>query len=136
MQKCSIDKLDELIAQVAKGKDAVKFDDIKPLINQYFGMYFPGQKMPEGLHLELTDKDVKDLEKAFNRQYPNGKYKSGRIMSPVIIRTFNSKCAISWTTGGHTAMPVLTTAYGKSADMFTGLIDNTDVAKKLKEVVR
>jgi len=136
LQKCSIDKLDELLAQIANGKDKVVFDDVKGLINQYFGMYFPGQKMPEGLHFELNDKEVKELEKAFNRQYPNGKYKKGRIMSPGIIRCFNAKCSLSWTTGGHTAMPVLTSAYGKKAEMFTGLLDNTEISRKLKQVVR
>jgi alkaline phosphatase len=42
---------------------------------------------------------------------------------------------VGWTSGGHTAMPVLTTSYGVEAKTFTGYYENTDIAKKLKSLL-
>lgn len=48
----------------------------------------------------------------------------------------NAKAGVGWTSGAHTALPVLTTSYGKKADVFTGFIDNTDIANRLKTLVK
>jgi alkaline phosphatase len=48
----------------------------------------------------------------------------------------SGKAGIGWTTGSHTALPVLTTSKGAKAELFTGFIDNTDIAKKLKSVLK
>ena len=45
------------------------------------------------------------------------------------------KAGIGWTSGAHTALPVLTTSWGKGSENFTGFIENTDIAKKLKAVL-
>ena len=42
------------------------------------------------------------------------------------------KCGIGWSSGAHTAMPVLTTAKGRCAEKFSGFIENTDIAKAMK----
>jgi len=49
---------------------------------------------------------------------------------------FSHKCGIGWTSGAHTALPVLTTAKGPGAARFSGFIDNTDLAKRLKALVK
>ncbi|TYK64570.1 alkaline phosphatase [Colwellia echini] len=36
-----------------------------------------------------------------------------------------------WTTGGHTGIDVPVFAFGKQSELFTGQIDNTDIAKKI-----
>lgn len=41
---------------------------------------------------------------------------------------------LGWSTIHHTAMPVLTTAQGVGAENFTGFIENTDLAKRLKAI--
>ena len=46
----------------------------------------------------------------------------------------NAKAGIGWTSGSHTALPVLTTSSGVGAEIFTGFLDNTDIAKKLKSI--
>lgn len=40
-----------------------------------------------------------------------------------------------WTTGGHTATMVAVMAYGPGAHLFSGIYDNTDVYKKIKELM-
>ena len=49
---------------------------------------------------------------------------------------FSHKCGIGWTSGAHTALPVLTTAKGPGATRFVGFIDNTDLAKILKDLMK
>ena len=46
----------------------------------------------------------------------------------------NEKAGIGWTSGSHTALPVLTTSTGVKAELFTGFIDNTDISKKMKSI--
>ena len=45
------------------------------------------------------------------------------------------KAGIGWTSGSHTALPVLTTAIGAGAENFTGFIDNTDISRKIKDLL-
>ena len=136
LQKCSIDSLTAQIQALGKAKENVVFEDIVPLINKNFSMYLPDGKLPTTKHLVLTKSEVAKLKKAFERQFPKGKLGKGRPLAVEIIRCFNTKSSLAWSTGGHTAMPVLTTAYGKNASVFSNLIDNTDIAKILKQAVR
>ena len=84
----------------------------------------------------LSKNEVDRLKNAFNSQFPNGKYKAGRILTAEVIKIFDNKCSLAWTTGAHTALPVLTTAWGSGSEVFSGMIDNTDIAKFLKQAVR
>ena len=134
-QKCSIGVLGNKIADLGK-KDAADFAAVKKLINENFNMYFADDKDQPADALKLTDAEVKELAAAFERQFPKGKFKKGSVLAREIIRIFNRKCGLAWSSGNHTALPVLTTAYGAQSEMFTGMIDNTDISKKLKQAVR
>ena len=49
------------------------------------------------------------------------------------VKSGNMKCdalGISWSTGGHSAMPVPVYAFGPKADIFAGTYDNTEVPRK------
>lgn len=43
---------------------------------------------------------------------------------------------VTWTTGGHTSIPVPLFAYGPGAERFTGFMDNTDVPKTIAALLR
>jgi alkaline phosphatase len=45
------------------------------------------------------------------------------------------KAGVGWTTGNHTAQPVLTTCIGPGSELFAGFIDNTDISLKLKSLL-
>ena len=47
----------------------------------------------------------------------------------------NKHSHTGWTTHGHNAVNVETFAYGKGAEKFRGFMDNTDIAKKIFEVL-
>jgi len=55
-----------------------------------------------------------------------------RVVATEII---NRRSHTGWSTHGHTAVDVQTFAYGKGSQKFKGFMDNTDIAKKLFEVL-
>ena len=63
-------------------------------------------------------------------------YKDKKNFFRTLLHVFDNKAGVAWTSGAHTALPVNTTAAGKGAENFNGAIDNTDIAKLLKQAVR
>ena len=92
--------------------------------------------------MNLTEKEMAEFEKAFNsdvrlyranmtddKAYDGVKrYILGSTLSKILAR----KAGVAWSTGGHTAQKVLTTAKGCKAEIFNEPMDNTDIAKKIK----
>jgi alkaline phosphatase len=58
-----------------------------------------------------------------------------RKIRKVVNDIINGHSNTGWTTHGHTAVDVETFAYGKGSDKFSGFIDNTDIAKKIFEIL-
>ncbi|HLR51469.1 MAG TPA: alkaline phosphatase [Candidatus Avamphibacillus sp.] len=48
-----------------------------------------------------------------------------------ISKVFNERAGFGFTTGGHTGEDVPVYAYGPKSDVFSGLIDNTDIANEV-----
>ncbi|MCQ2367885.1 MAG: alkaline phosphatase [Kiritimatiellae bacterium] len=109
-QKCSADYLTEQIRS-GKFKD---FNECFAFLKENFGM---------------EDKDRGELESAWNRD------RNGALPTAVKLLV-SHKSGLAWTSNTHTALPVLTTAMGRNADKFIGFMDNTDIARILKEIVR
>jgi alkaline phosphatase len=61
--------------------------------------------------------------------------KKDKKIRKLINDIINKHSNTGWTTHGHTAVDVETFAYGKSSKKFKGFLDNTDIAKKLFEVL-
>ncbi|MCI6288832.1 MAG: alkaline phosphatase [Lentisphaeria bacterium] len=118
-QKCSVGKFKQKLAAVQKANPAFSFEDAKKMLTADFGFQFSG-KGP----MVLSAKEIAQLEKAFKN---NNLGNEARIV-------MNAKAGIGWTSGSHTALPVLTTSSGVGAEIFTGFLDNTDIAKKLKSL--
>ncbi|WP_188455151.1 alkaline phosphatase [Virgibacillus oceani] len=53
-----------------------------------------------------------------------------------ISKVFNDRAGIGFTTGGHTGVDVPVYAYGPKSDVFSGLIDNTDIANEVFEFLK
>jgi alkaline phosphatase len=49
-------------------------------------------------------------------------------------RITSEKAGVGWSSGSHTALPVLTTAGGPGAETFHGYMDNTEIAPRLKKL--
>lgn len=52
-----------------------------------------------------------------------------------ILKQENDKVVVQWGTGGHTSTPVGVQAYGPGAELFKGLMDNTDIHYKMLEAI-
>ena len=127
--------------QAPKEEKTIKFDDIKPLITENFGLVFDKfdnrGNAPKG-SLTLTRSEQERIEEAFNRQFPDGKragFGGGDAITNTVVAIFDNKASIGWTSGAHTALPVDTSAYGVNSQVFSGMYENSDIAKKLKAIV-
>ncbi len=139
-QKCSADSLSRYI----RTKRPANFDELKPFLTENFGLHFEGDAAKDPMVLNAAERA--ELEKAFAhdlRIAKEGKkddeaYDAAKItrLPTAVKNIFSHKCGIGWTSGAHTALPVLTTAKGPGAERFAGFLDNTDIAKILKELVR
>lgn len=103
-------------------KNGASFDEVAALAERAYGFRFVKE---DGDPMSLSDDDIASLRRHFASDgFPD---KARRIMQ--------SKSGVGWTSGSHTGVPVLTTAIGPGSESFTGLIDNTDIAKTLKSLM-
>lgn len=115
-----------------KGK--VEFAQVQELVTRAFGFNFG-----ETGEVKLNEEDVREIREAFESDLAlhNGesaKRDGGKRfqLGEVCRRIISAKCGIGWTSGAHTAMPVLTTAKGARQELFSGYIDNTDISKHIR----
>lgn len=120
-QKCSSAKVGSLVAEARKNDPEFDFEKAKSMLTEYCGFKFDNGAG----HIKLDSKDVASLKEAFDK---NELHHTIRII-------INKKSGIGWTTYGHTALPVLTTAIGCKAEIFQGYIENTDISLKLKDIL-
>ena len=128
-QTCSTGEFIRRVREARKNNPKLNFDDVKPLLELSYGFKFEGNGP-----MALNSAERKRLEDA---AMPNGK---GRLKASALGREariiMSKKAGIGWTTGGHTALPVLTTSFGNGSEKFGGFIENTDISKLLKELLR
>lgn len=105
---------DWMSEQIAGGEDA------EEILNQY-------------IDLDLTDEEIQSVLDAEKNA------EEGEVQGDVdaaIERIFDVRSGTGWTSGGHTAVDVPVYAFGPGSEKFSGLIDNTDQAKKLFEILK
>ena len=123
-QKGTASKFRQILKETQAQKKGFAFADAKKLLSDFFGFKFASDNKKDPML--LSAQQIKLLEEGF---------KKGSLHNAAKV-VMNQKAGIGWTTGSHTALPVLTTSTGVQAERFTGFIDNTDVAKKLKGLLR
>ena len=126
-QKCTVGAFNRKLREARAAKADFSFEDAKKLLHESFGFEFEG-KGP----MVLSEKEIAQLKQAFDKKTAT---KSEPLATAARI-LMSAKAGVGWTSGSHTALPVLTTSRGVGAERFTGFIDNTDIAKKLKELIR
>lgn len=136
-QKMSMASIGYGIARRVKKDKDFNFEKCKAYLRKQLAFRFPGDKATKENkdHILLTAAEEKMLADEFAAQYgkkkSTGKKRKPNFAGKVRI-LFNRKAGISWTTSSHTALPVLTTSQGCGAELFTGKLDNTQIAQKLK----
>ena len=119
------------------------FDEAKELMTRAFGFKFEGDREKDPM--VLSKEELADIRKAFDHDMEfykakvveNTKYDGERryLLGGACRLVMSHKSGIGWSSGAHTAMPVLTTAKGVKADLFSGFIENTDISAKIKSLL-
>ena len=146
-QKCSAEVFSNRIARMLEQNINLSFDEVKPLVEESFGLVFDAAKAvtEEKKQLRLSADEIKDLEKAFRkdvefvraRQRETTKHdvQRRRQFAAACRRILSNHAGVGWSSGAHTAMPTMTTAGGCGAENFSGYLDNTDIARILKDLL-
>ncbi len=139
-QTMSVAKFGDKVTSAFKINPNLSFDDVKPIISEAFGFKFEGDAKKD--KMVLSAEEVKGIVKAFEHDIEfyrakveeNSKYDGEKryLLGGECRVVMSHKCGIGWSSGAHTAMPVLTTAKGRCAEKFSGFIENTDIAKAMK----
>ena len=115
-----------------KGKT---FEEAKALITECSGLVFDQPNEAKLGNLILTANEQAEIQRAFERQFKDGG-NDGHSLTTAVIKMLDNKSAVGWTSGAHTALPVSTTASGVGAENFSNMLDNTNIAQRLKELVK
>ena len=141
-QTCSTANFNAQFQKMKKENPKLKFDDVKKFLSDSFGFKFE-VKTPEILAHEknpkkypmknrdpmiLTAQEVKQLETAF-------KDKNATALGVAAKKIISAKAGVGWTSGAHTGLPVLTTSKGVKSEIFTGFINNFDIAIRMKSIL-
>ena len=131
--------------EVAKDKN-YDFEKCKAFMRKYLEFRFASDKLTRENEkfLPISREEEAKLLKAFLGEFgretktasaDKKKVKKTNFITELRI-FFNGKAGIRWNTAGHTARPVLTTSMGVGAKQFSGKLDNTEIAIKLKALMQ
>ena len=124
------------------------FDDAKRLVAENFGLVFDAAEAdtPEKKLLLLKESEVAELKKAFKKDVEFVAAKKAetrahdvarrRQFAAAAKRLLSNHAGVGWSSGAHTALPTMTTAQGCGAENFIGFLENYDIARKLKALLR
>lgn len=127
-QKCSAGMLGKIIKdakkkKLAEQKQDLTYEDICQILTKYYGFIFDNKSKDP---MKLTAAEQKQIKSAIDKnKLPDT---ARKIMA--------AKAGIGWSTGAHTALPVLTTAYGKFGEKFVGFYENTEISNRLKAILK
>ena len=95
------------------------FEDALAFVCETYGFKTGGDEKDP---MRLSKDDIDSLRRHFETKGFADKAK--RIMQ--------AKAGVGWTSGSHTGLPAMTTSIGPGSELFTGLLDNTDIANRIK----
>lgn len=108
----------------AKRGDEFTLQHALALVEEKFALKLSGD---ENDPMVVTEKEHKSLARHFELE--DG-------FADKVRRMIQERSGIGWTSGSHTGLPALATSIGPGAERFTGLMDNIDIARIIKEFCR
>ncbi|MBN2625542.1 MAG: alkaline phosphatase [Spirochaetales bacterium] len=134
-QKMSYEAFDTYVFKPYKeaNGNGGKFADLIPAIEENFGL------------TDLSDYEAQMLEEAFARSMKGEEiasktqdyllYGGYNALTVTITHLLNQRAGLAWTSYSHTGVPVATFAMGVGQDLFNGYYDNTDIFKKMSQIM-
>jgi alkaline phosphatase len=138
-QKASREALVALTGKFVKdNKENAPFEQFRSVITEQCGLVFTEEGKWQPGNLNLTINEMKELENDFATTKKaieeNGSGKDKVVQT--MLRLLNNKSGVTWSSGGHTALPVCTLTWGNQADQIAlNIRDNTDIARHLKRAI-
>jgi len=130
-----VNKKDTTISSKERAKTYTWY---KEIIKQVKGSsYAIAKALRESTDINLTFKRYTGITLNITeyREIKNAKQSKKKKIREIVNDIINKRSHTGWSTHGHTAVDVQTFAYGKKSEKFRGFIDNTDISKKLFEVI-
>ena len=122
--------------------------DMWQIIHTNFGL--DGNGISPSTDDDLTDYQKDQLEAAFDETYEKAAnsnwsktlseqeyllFGGYEPLTVTLTHVLNQRAGIAFTSYSHTGVPVMVLAMGKNASVFDGFYDNTDVAKRIAQVM-
>jgi alkaline phosphatase len=91
---------------------------------------------------DFTETELKQLQTSYDlfitkkEDNHNVLYNDNNPIANTWISIINKRAGIGWTTHAHTGSPVPVFAIGVGAEKFSGFYDNTDIPKKISEIMK
>lgn len=135
-QTLSFEEFDKAIKNYRQlvGENGGNLEDWLPVLTEKFGLTefsnFEKKRLQDSLTASMMDPKKRTKDEESYLLY--GDYEP---FSVTVTHILNQKAGIGWTTYAHTGVAIPVYAQGIGGDLFQGSYDNTDVAKKIMNVM-
>ena len=130
-----VNKKDMHLSESERAKTYTWYPQVIKKINA--SSYTIAKGLRESKDIETTFKEYTSITLTQNesRQIKEAITDKNKKVRVIVNEIINKRSHTGWSTLGHTAVDVQTFSYGKGSQKFKGFMDNTDIAKKLFEVL-
>ena len=112
-------------------KSNLTWDDLKTLISDKTGLWNK---------IDVTKHQEKEIRHEFDNMMSKAKadtkkteYSEDSAIAALVVKIMNRDAKVGWTSNTHTAALVPVFAIGAGAEEFVGLMENTDVPKRIQK---
>lgn len=115
-------------------KQKLPFEKVLPLLQANYGIKkFSPEELKKLRKSWIITKKIKTKDGKNKIKITYGAY---RALLRCMQRIFNIRCGLKWTRTGHSPVAVPLTAIGVGAEIFAGYYENTQIARKLKSLIK
>ena len=134
-QKISVESFSSEIKKFIskRVKDMICFDDVRGLLAERFGLDDLNEKETD-LLVKAFEQDVKNVKSRLEDTTAHD-IKRKYVFAQAVKNVITARVGIAWSTHSHTSLPTFTTAKGAGAEILVGMLDNTDIGIRLKELL-
>lgn len=134
-QKVSEGELSNILEQMGKDKgDILTFEEIEETFKKYLG-FGDKVRLSQKQSDRLRSAYVQALGMGLDEKKAEEYYKVDKI-TDLAIEIMSEIAQISWGTGSHSGAMVPVFSMGVGAEQFTGIMDNTDIPKRIEKIAK